>query len=95
MIFKIFFTHNFSSLGGNKIPARPTTSGIEEVLETITGVPQAIASNGGKPKPSYKLGKSKAVAPEYKAGKSFSSKYPVKITLFERFNFLTNSNKSL
>ena len=30
----------------------PATSGRDELLEVITGTPQAIASSGGKPKPS-------------------------------------------
>jgi len=34
------------------IPALPTTSGKEEVLEHTTGIPQDIASSGGNPKPS-------------------------------------------
>lgn len=32
------------------IPASPTTSGREVKSDVITGVPQAIASNGGMPK---------------------------------------------
>jgi hypothetical protein len=32
--------------------ASPTTSGSEETLDVTTGTPQAIASKGGKPKPS-------------------------------------------
>ena len=37
-------------------------SGIDALFEAITGQPQAIASSGGKPKPSYKEGNIKAVA---------------------------------
>ena len=33
-------------------PSSPTTSGNEEVLEVITGMPHCIASRAGKPKPS-------------------------------------------
>jgi hypothetical protein len=40
----------------------PATSGIEETLEVITGVPQAIASRTGKPKPSQSEGKTTAMA---------------------------------
>ena len=42
--------------------ASPTTSGKEEIFEVITGVPQAIASKTGKPKPSHKEGNTKANA---------------------------------
>ena len=38
--------------GSHNIAASPTTSGIEEVLDAMTGHPACIASNGGKPKPS-------------------------------------------
>lgn len=37
-------------------PQLPTTSGSDDRLETITGVPQAIASRGGNPNPSKKEG---------------------------------------
>ena len=40
-------------------PASPTTSGIEETFDATTGRPFAIASNGGKPKPSYQEGNNK------------------------------------
>ena len=39
-------------LGGNSSAASPTSSGSDDALEHTTGVPQAIASNGGIPKPS-------------------------------------------
>ncbi len=35
----------------------PVVSGKAPLSETITGVPQAIASKGGIPNPSYKEGK--------------------------------------
>ena len=38
--------------GSIRIAASPTTSGSEEVLEVMTGAPQAMASRGGSPKPS-------------------------------------------
>ncbi|EKD47699.1 MAG: hypothetical protein ACD_65C00326G0001 [uncultured bacterium] len=34
----------------------PQTSGRHAAFETATGVPQAIDSRGGNPKPSYKDG---------------------------------------
>ena len=37
-------------------PGIPTTSGRDELSDTITGVLHAIASNGGIPKPSYSDG---------------------------------------
>lgn len=40
----------------------PQTSGNEEEFEQATGVLHAIASSGGKPNPSYKLGKTNIVA---------------------------------
>ena len=48
-----------TSLGLYKRPASPTTSGIEATFEATTGKPFAIASNGGKPKPSYQDGNNK------------------------------------
>src|SRR5438046_8436148 len=36
--------------------ASSSTSGSEDVLEASTAVPLAMASSGGKPKPSYKDG---------------------------------------
>ena len=42
--------------GWTNIPPLPTISGKEETLETTVGVPQAIASKGGNPKPSKKDG---------------------------------------
>ena len=43
--------------------ASPTTSGIEEVLALMTGVPHAMASRAVSPKPSYSDRKTNAVAP--------------------------------
>ena len=42
-----------TSVGSTSSPASPATSGREEVLDVITGVPQAIASSTGSPNPSY------------------------------------------
>jgi hypothetical protein len=44
------------------IAQSPTTSGSELTLVVTTGVPVAIASSGGNPKPSYKEGNTKAAA---------------------------------
>ena len=44
------------------IAASSTTSGSELTLDVITGVPDAIASSGGNPKPSYSDGKTNAEA---------------------------------
>src|SRR5436309_3479899 len=60
--------------------ASPTTSGNEVVFDVTTGVPQAMASRGGKPKPSYKDGYKSASAPEYRDGRLASLTYPVKRT---------------
>lgn len=38
--------------GETNIPAPERISGIEEILEAITGVLECIASNTGRPKPS-------------------------------------------
>ena len=43
--------------------ASPPTSGSEELLEVITGVPQAMASSTGKPKPSRSEGSTRQAAP--------------------------------
>ena len=42
--------------------ASPTTSGSELTFEVTTGVPEAMASSGGSPKPSYSEGKTNAAA---------------------------------
>ena len=39
--------------------ASPTTSPSEPAREQTTGVPEAMASSGGHPKPSYSDGKSR------------------------------------
>jgi len=52
-----------SSLYGSTSSApSPTTSGSDEMREVTTGVPQAMASSGGRPKPSYNEGKAKTEA---------------------------------
>ena len=50
------------SVGSKKSPAGPTTSGSEPAALARTGVPQAIASTGGRPKPSSKEGCTSAIA---------------------------------
>ena len=40
-------------------------SGIEAVAVATTGVPEAIASSTGRPKPSYRDGKTRHAAPRY------------------------------
>tara|TARA_Y100000590_G_scaffold318549_2_gene360439 strand:- start:175 stop:489 length:315 start_codon:yes stop_codon:yes gene_type:complete len=62
--------------------ALPTTSGKLEVFEQTTGVAHAIASSGGKPKPSYTDGNAKIVAAESNAGKSLSDTWPSNRTLW-------------
>src|SRR6266540_6212352 len=62
-----------ASVGWCESAASPTTSGSEEVSATTVGVPQAIASRGGSPNPSYSDGKAKTSAALYRAGKSFGS----------------------
>ena len=51
---------------------------MEAASDEITGVPHAIDSSGGIPKPSYFVGKTNQLAPEYIVGRSSSSTNPVK-----------------
>ncbi len=46
-----------SERGSTRIAASPATSGNDEVREVNTGIPQAMLSTTGNPKPSYKEGK--------------------------------------
>ena len=66
-------------LGFTKIAASPATSGIEVTLDVITGQPQYCASRIGNPKPSYRDGKSKAIACFNKNLIAEISRYPVNI----------------
>ena len=50
------------AVGIDQQAASPTTSGSDEMREVTTGVPQAIASSGGRPKPSYSDGNAKTDA---------------------------------
>ena len=57
-----------------------------EEFEQITGAPARIASNTGKPNPSYSEGNANKLAALINKGKSLSSTKPVKITLFSNSN---------
>ena len=39
-------------IGSMSSAASPTTSGSDDTFDVMTGVPAAIASSGGRPKPS-------------------------------------------
>ena len=66
-----------STFEGSKVRAAlPTTSGSEPVFEQITGVPHAMASSGGSPKPSNSDGYANAVAPDRSAGRSSEGTAP-------------------
>ena len=58
----------------------PAISGIDDTFEAITGVPHFIASSTGRPNPSYKDGKTYAVARLYRAMSSGSGTRPAKMT---------------
>src|SRR3989338_1522596 len=47
------------SFGSHMAAASPATSGKEDEFEQTTGMPDAIASNTGKPNPSYNDGNTK------------------------------------
>jgi len=53
------------------MPVSPTTSGSAPPLVLMTGTPQAIASEAGMPKPSYKDGTTAMVALRVITGKFF------------------------
>jgi len=55
-----------SFVGSESNASVPPISGMEEVLEVTTGVPQAIASNRGMPKLSLNDVYKKAKEPLYK-----------------------------
>ena len=44
------------SCGSSRMPASPSTSGIDAAREAMTGRPHAIASTIGRPNPSYREG---------------------------------------
>ena len=50
------------SSGSKSTAASPQTSGSEPARDAATGQPHAIASSGGRPKPSYRLGKTMQAA---------------------------------
>ena len=51
--------------GSTYTAAGPAISGMAEVPEVITGVPQAMPSSSGRPKPSIQDGNRSASAPRY------------------------------
>ena len=59
--------------------ASPQTSGKDATFDTTTGQPQAMASNGGIPNPSYNEGKIKHSALEYNSANTLSLTRPVNI----------------
>ncbi|MNG37123.1 hypothetical protein D3C84_1243740 [compost metagenome] len=65
--------HATSSSGSMYKPASPATSGNAELRLRITGVPLAIASSTGRPKPSYSEGNSNRRAPANSSAKPLSS----------------------
>ncbi|CPR42858.1 Uncharacterised protein [Salmonella enterica subsp. enterica serovar Bovismorbificans] len=69
-----------SERGSTRIAASPATSGNDEVREVNTGIPQAMPSTTGNPKPSYKEGKTNPNEPLYNDGKSFSDTNPKNFT---------------
>src|ERR1700727_1850287 len=64
------------SYGSQKNATPSKSSGREPARETTTGHPDDMASNGGRPKPSYRDGKTKQDAFSYKAFSSASVTYP-------------------
>ena len=63
---------------------------VEEAFDTTVGAPQLIASNGGKPKPSYIERYNTTIELEYKKGNSFSSTYPSILIYSDFFIFSIN-----
>jgi len=59
-----------TSSGSTNTPASPMTSGSEHKFDVRTGTPQAIASNGGRPKTLVQRREHKASAPRYTSDKS-------------------------
>ncbi len=58
------------SSGSNRTAASPHTSGSEPAAAAATGQPHAIASTGGRPNPSYRLGKTRQAARRYRSTSS-------------------------
>ena len=50
--------------------APPATSGIDDIFDVTTGVPQAMASTIGIPNPSDREGKRKSLLIEYRQGRA-------------------------
>ena len=82
-------------VGSTRRPASWTVSGSAQTLDVNTGVPQAIASKGGRPKPSYNEGKSKASAPRYKSAKSSFLVGQQRRTAFRKLNLSISLKKIL
>src|SRR5207253_10657936 len=51
--------------GSTRTAALPATSGSDDTFDVTTGVPLAIASSGGSPKPSYSDGNTNTPARRY------------------------------
>src|SRR5262249_36957420 len=61
----------FGSYGSTRMAASPATSGSDDTFDVTTGVPLAIASSGGGPKPSYGDGENNSPGdPQHNAGGS-------------------------
>src|SRR5207245_11205864 len=65
------------SSGSTRMAARPATSGSAERLDVTTGVPAAMASSTGMPKPSSREGKAKIIARAYHEARIAEETYPV------------------
>src|SRR2546426_1616924 len=70
----------FTSSGSSRIPASPTTSGMDAARDAITGVPHAIASSTGRPNPSYNDGYTSAAAHWYNVSSRVSLTGPRRTT---------------
>ena len=64
------------SSGSNSSAASPQTSASEPRPDAATGTAHAIASSGGRPKPSKRLGKTTAAAPRYSPARSPAGTWP-------------------
>src|SRR5258708_3320194 len=69
-----------TSVGSTRSAASPRTSGKQEAFEATTGVPDAIASSGGKPKPSYSEGYTQTSADAMTRGISSTGTRPSQST---------------
>src|SRR5215470_5151407 len=69
-------TIELTSYGSTRTAASPATSGRDDTLDVTTGVPLAMASSGGSPKPSYSDGKTNTAASRYSAASVSSGRKP-------------------